>query len=231
MTLLFLLSSALANPSVSLGAGVAQSTQLPIVGLDTSWHARSKGVSLYGRLAPTWGTQWTYSELPSGRQQLTGLRADGPLIVRHALGLTGVVELPQQSMDIRLGLEGGGEFLGGADAAPIGPGSWGWTPRALLVGEFVRNDISDTAVGVRMGVGSTAQPICDPNLSLECVRWKPGFVGGVYVYAWLARRVQIEAEIGSTSWITIGYRFGREREAARDPVEAEGHRLAHERWW
>lgn len=202
-----LLSTALANPSLAAGVGLAQSTGLPIVGLDLAWHPAFEGTSLYGRLAPAWGGEWVYTELPSGRQRLDGLAARGPFVLRNALGFTHVVPLDKQPMDVRVGLELGGELLAGADTAPIGPGAWGYTPRVLAVGELVRSDRSDAAVGLRAGVGSVPVATCDPSLSIDCIDWLPGFSGGIYAYAWLGHKVQLEIEISRASWFTVGYRF------------------------
>ncbi|TNE91422.1 MAG: hypothetical protein EP330_05250 [Deltaproteobacteria bacterium] len=193
--------------SIAGGFGLAQSTGLPVLGLDLAWQPSPTGTSLFGRIAPGWGGEWTYEALPSGRSRFTGLALRGPLLVRHELGLSHVVALPQQGMDVRVGLEVGGELIVGGDTAPIGSGGFGWAPKGLAVGEFVRAAKSVSAVGLRMGAGSVPVTVCDPEIDLDCIEWSPGFVGGIYAYVWAARKVQIEAEFGRTSWITVGYRL------------------------
>lgn len=202
-----LIASAAANPSIAGGLGLAQSTGLPVVGVDLSWHPSTEGPSIYGRLAPQWGMSFVQEELPSGRLKLRGMAAQGPFILRNGIGATTIVELPKQNMDIRIGLEVGGEFVVGADSAPWGPGSVGYAPRALAVGEFVRSAQSESAVGLRMGAGSVPQLVCDPSIGTDCVEWVPGFAGGIYAYVWVGRKVQLELELGRTSWFTVGHRF------------------------
>ncbi|MCO4745488.1 MAG: hypothetical protein KC912_11920 [Proteobacteria bacterium] len=194
-------------PALSAGIGLAQSTRLPIAGIDLSWMASPTKPSLHGRIAPAWGFSWAYKTLPSGREQLNGISAQGPLIVRNTVGGTLIAPLEQQAMDMRFGLEVGGEMLFGAGFGAVEVGPIGYAPRAIAIAEFVRDGKSESAVGLRMGVGSIPDVVCDPSLSTECIEWRPGFVGGVYLYYWASHKVHIEAEIGATTWVTVGYRF------------------------
>lgn len=194
------------GPSVGLGAGLGQSTGLPILGLDLGWQAATSGTSFVGRVATGWGAAWTYEELPSGRSRLSGLALSGPLVVRHEAGFTHVVALPAQAMDVRLGLEAGGELVVGGPAA-MGSESAGWTPKGIAIAELVRSARSVSVVGLRMGGGATPVAACDPELSLQCIQWRAGFVGGIYASIWANRKVLVEVELGRTAWLTVGYRF------------------------
>jgi hypothetical protein len=194
------------GPSIAAGIGLAQSTGLPVTGVDLSYHPATSGTSFVGRLAVGYGASWVYEELPSGRSRLRGLALRGPVVLRHEFGLTHVFPLSAQPMDVRLGVQAGGDFIFG-ELAPIGNENGGWVPKGLAIGELVRSAKTLSAVGVRMGAGSTAVAVCDPTLSLECIQWRPGFVGGIYAYIWAARKVQVEVEIGRTTWLTIGYRL------------------------
>ncbi len=185
-------------PVLSAAGGYDLTTVQPWAGLDFALHsAQTKGFAPLARATPAWGF------------------GDRMPMVQTEFGFTGVV--PQKEATIRLGAAVRPTFLFGRYRMPIrfadptsGKVVSGLQLGGELVIEFEWRPKAPVTFGLRAGAGSTASDYyCDeqsPDYT-TCITWNGGFIGGFNFRKRWMNGLSIDAMVGFTSHLAVGYAF------------------------
>jgi hypothetical protein len=182
-----------AVPVVSASGGYDVSLDQPWAGVELAVHAsHDHGVEPVGRLVPAYGF---FDHLP-----FAVLEAGALVRVPEdeAVLRTGVVLRPVFALsDARLPWQ----FGDPADGRKLGI-----LPGLLAIVEFEWNPEAPLTIGFRGGPASSVSDyLCETADSTECLTWHVGFAGGFYARKRLANGFALEAIVGTTSSLSIGW--------------------------
>lgn len=186
-----LVATALAGvPVISGAGGYDVPTDQPWTGLDLALlPTKATGVEPVARLTPAWGF------------------GDRSPVVFGEIGL--MVHLPEEEALLRGGIVFRPTLITGQFRTPIRLGSAaGLVPAVFAQIEFEWTPEAPLTIGFRGGPASTVSDYaCDqdhPEPS-TCLTWHVGFGGGMYARKRFASGLALEAVIGPTAALTVGY--------------------------
>lgn len=205
LALLLLATPALAGTVVVGGAGGLDfPTTQPWVGPEVALHAdRSPGVLV-----------------PTGRLAAVYAFEDARPAAIAEVGL--LARVPDRNRTVRAGLAVRTWFLRAPYRLPIG---WdaddqhhdriGFIPSVVGRIEFEFTKRRTFVFGVEAGVAASASAyLCDANDTdqANCLSWFPGLVGGLYGRGELTQRLYVDAVLGPSARVAVGYRLGPRRD-------------------